>query len=70
MRQRDPWPFVREWMQRLRATLLPGRRDADLSLVQTKGAVRLLRAYGSIGSRATKYALVVAAEALVERRGA
>src|SRR5437868_7888755 len=37
-------------------------RKSGLALVQTKGAVRLLRAYGAIGSRTTKYALVVLAE--------
>jgi transcriptional regulator with XRE-family HTH domain len=35
-----------------------------ISLVQTKGAMRLLRSYGEISSRATKYALVVLAESL------
>src|SRR4051794_29749441 len=38
--------------------------NSSFALLQTKGAVRLLRAYGDIGSRATKYALVVLAEAL------
>ena len=33
-------------------------------MVQTKGAVRLLRAYAEIGSRTTKYTLVVLAESL------
>jgi len=45
------------------------RRNSGLALVQTKGAVRLLRAYGEIGSRATKYALVVLAESLRSRGG-
>src|SRR5947209_2740194 len=36
------------------------RSTSGLALVQTKGAVRLLRAYGEIGSRTTKYALVAA----------
>jgi transcriptional regulator with XRE-family HTH domain len=39
-------------------------RNGSLALLQTKGAVRLLRAYGSIGARSTKYALVVLAESL------
>jgi transcriptional regulator with XRE-family HTH domain len=42
----------------------------SLELVQTKGATRLLRAYAEIGSRTTKYALVVVAEGLAaEKRG-
>src|ERR1051325_6520445 len=40
--------------------------DDGLALLQTKGAVRLLRSYGAIRSRATKYALVVLAESLSE----
>ena len=39
-------------------------RNVALALVQTKGAIRLLRAYGEISSRATKYALVVLADSL------
>jgi transcriptional regulator with XRE-family HTH domain len=39
-------------------------RNSGLALVQTKGAMRLLRAYADIGSRTTKYALVVLAESL------
>jgi transcriptional regulator with XRE-family HTH domain len=39
-------------------------RDSGLALVQTKGAMRLLHAYSEIGSRTTKYALVVLAESL------
>ena len=39
-------------------------QSTSLALVQTKGAMRLLRAYGDIPSRATKYALVVLAESL------
>ena len=39
-------------------------RDNGLALVQTKGAMRLMRAYSEISSRATKYALVVLAESL------
>ena len=44
-----------------------GTADDGLALLQTKGAVRLLRSYGSIRSRATKYALVVLAESLSDR---
>jgi hypothetical protein len=40
------------------------QRDSGLALVQTKGAMRLLHAYAEIGSRTTKYALVVLAESL------
>jgi transcriptional regulator with XRE-family HTH domain len=40
-----------------------GRADG-LAYLQTKGAMRLMRAYGGINSRATKYALVVLAESL------
>ena len=39
-------------------------RNASLAFLQTKGAIRLIRAYSEIGSRATKYALVVLAESL------
>jgi transcriptional regulator with XRE-family HTH domain len=39
-------------------------RNSSLAFVQTKGAMRLLRAYTEIGSRTTKYALVVLAESL------
>jgi hypothetical protein len=46
------------------------RRNSGLALVHTKGAVRLLRAYGDIGSRTTKYALVVLAESLRSKDGA
>jgi transcriptional regulator with XRE-family HTH domain len=44
----------------------PKRKDergSILALLQTKGAVRLLRAFGQIASRSTKYALIVLAEA-------
>jgi transcriptional regulator with XRE-family HTH domain len=41
-----------------------GAHDGGLALLQTKGALRLLRSYGAISSRATKYALVVLAESL------
>ena len=40
------------------------QRSSGLALVQTKGAMRLLRAYAGIGSRTTKYALVVLAESV------
>ena len=39
-------------------------RNSGLALVQTKGAMRLLRSYAEISSRTTKYALVVLAESL------
>ena len=39
-------------------------RSGSIALLQTKGAVRLLRAYGAIAARSTKYALVVLAESL------
>jgi transcriptional regulator with XRE-family HTH domain len=39
-------------------------QSAGLTLIQTKGAMRLLRSYGDIPSRTTKYALVVLAESL------
>ena len=38
--------------------------DPTLGFLQTKGAVRLMRAYSEISSRTTKYALVTLAEAL------
>ena len=44
-----------------------GPRNSGLDLIQTKGAVRLLRSYAGISSRATKYALVVLAESLSNR---
>ncbi len=47
-----------------RATKKQGIRDTSLAFLQTKGAVRLVRAYAEIGSRTTKYALVVLAESL------
>jgi len=40
------------------------QRNSGLALVQTKGVMRLLCAYAEIGSRPTKYALVVLAESL------
>ena len=39
-------------------------RTTSLAFLQTKGAIRLIRAYSEIGSRTTKYALVVLAESL------
>lgn len=39
-------------------------RATGLAFMQTKGAIRLMRAYSEINSRATKYALVVLAESL------
>ena len=41
-----------------------GSRSTNLAFMQTKGAMRLLRAYTDISSRTTKYALVVLAESL------
>jgi transcriptional regulator with XRE-family HTH domain len=38
-----------------------------IGFLQTKGALRLMRAYTEISSRATKYALVVLAESLRDR---
>jgi transcriptional regulator with XRE-family HTH domain len=43
------------------------QRNSGLAFVQTKGAMRLLRAYAEIGSRTTKYALVVLAGSLRNR---
>jgi transcriptional regulator with XRE-family HTH domain len=40
---------------------------ANLTFLQTKGALRLMRAYTEIHSRTTKYALVVLAESLRNR---
>ena len=40
------------------------KQTDGLAFLQTKGAMRLIRAYGEIKSRATKYALVVLAESL------
>jgi transcriptional regulator with XRE-family HTH domain len=37
---------------------------SGIAFLQTKGALRLMRAYSEISSRATKYALVVLAESL------
>jgi transcriptional regulator with XRE-family HTH domain len=39
-------------------------RKTGIDLIQTKGAMRLLRSYAAISSRSTKYALVVLAESL------
>ena len=41
--------------------------DAGLAFLQTKGAIRLMRAYTEISSRTTKYALVVLAESLRDK---
>jgi len=38
--------------------------NSGIALIQTKGAMRLLRSYADISSRSTKYALVVLAESL------
>ena len=38
--------------------------STSLALMQTKGALRLLRSYADISTRSTKYALVVIAESL------
>jgi len=40
------------------------QRNGGLAFIQTKGAMRLVRAYADISSRTTKYALVVLAESL------
>ena len=40
------------------------KQNDGLAYLQTKGAMRLIRAYGEIRSRTTKYALVVLAESL------
>ena len=42
--------------------------NSGLAVLQTKGAVRLLRSYGAIQSRITKNALVVLAESLSNQR--
>jgi transcriptional regulator with XRE-family HTH domain len=42
-------------------------RNSSLALLQTKGAMRLLRAYAGIGPRTTKYALVILAQSLGNR---
>ena len=42
-------------------------RNDGLAYLQTKGAMRLISAYGEIKSRTTKYALVVLAESLRNR---
>ena len=39
-------------------------RSTALAFIQTKGAMRLIRAYAEISSRTTKYALVILAESL------
>jgi transcriptional regulator with XRE-family HTH domain len=45
-------------------------RNSGLALIQSKGAMRLLRSYAEISSRTTKYALVVLAESLSSRERA
>jgi transcriptional regulator with XRE-family HTH domain len=45
-------------------------RNTSLAFLQTKGAVRLIRAYSEISSRSAKYALVVLAESLRGKTGA
>jgi DNA-binding XRE family transcriptional regulator len=45
-------------------------RGSGLAFLQTKGAMRLMRAYSEIPSRTTKYALVMLAEALRNREKA
>ena len=40
------------------------KQNDGLAYLQTKGAMRLIRAYGEIKSRTTKYALLVLAELL------
>ena len=47
-----------------------GGGDPDFSFMQTRGAVRIMRAYAGIGSRSTKYALVVLAESLRDQEKA
>jgi len=46
----------------------PDTRTSGLAFMQTKGAMRLMRAYSEISSRTTKYALVVLAESCGTRR--
>jgi transcriptional regulator with XRE-family HTH domain len=46
------------------ATQRREKAPEGLAYLQTKGAMRLMRAYSEISSRATKYALVVLAESL------
>lgn len=41
--------------------------DPDFAFMQTRGAVRMMRAYSEIGSRSTKNALVVLAESLRDK---
>jgi transcriptional regulator with XRE-family HTH domain len=42
-------------------------RNSGLALIQTKGAMRLMRAYAAISSRTTKHALIVLAESLKDK---
>ena len=50
-----------------RAKKKRGTSDLGLAFMQTRGAVRLMRAYSEISSRSTKYALVVLAESLRDK---
>jgi transcriptional regulator with XRE-family HTH domain len=45
----------------------PDGGDPDFSFMQTRDAVRIMRAYSEIESRSTKYALVVLAESLRDK---
>ena len=47
-----------------RASSRKHQGDDGFALLQSKGAIRLLRAYAEISSGATKHALVMVAEAL------
>ena len=51
-----------------RAKKKRGTSDLGLAFMQTRGAVRLMRAYSEISSRSTKYALVVLAESLSDKK--
>jgi len=42
--------------------------NPNFSFMQTRGAVRLMRAYSEISSRNTRYALVVLAESLSDKK--
>jgi hypothetical protein len=45
------------------------QEDNGLALIQSRGAIRLLRAYSELPSGATKHALVMLAEALRNKDG-
>lgn len=49
------------------AKVKKGAPPSGVAFLQTKGALRLMRAYTEINSRTTKYALVVLAESLRNR---